>query len=133
MPCFQSAFINKQWWIHHPKLAKTSECNDGLIKVGRQINGSKMNAVHKISASKVLWNKISKQNSYINPTLLIKMINWNYDLVSSIIITDFAFNYIYQIVFELINSGASMQQTQYGGISPCFIRNAHIKVFTDLV
>lgn len=29
------------------------------------------------------------------------MINWNYDLVSSIIITDFAFNYIYQIVFEL--------------------------------
>lgn len=102
MPCFQSAFINKQWWIHHPKLAKTSECNDGLIKVGRADKWvKKWTPYIKYQPAKCFEIKILKQNSYINPTLLIKMINWNSDLVSSILITDFTFNYIYQIVFEL--------------------------------
>lgn len=88
----------------------------------------------KYQPAKCFEIKILRQNSYINPTLLIKMINWNYDLVSSIIITDFTFNYIYQIVFEL---GEAVVQTcsrpYYGEILPCFIWIIHIKVFIDLV
>ena len=135
MPCFQSAFINKQRWIHHPKLAKTSECNDGFIKVGRADKWvTKWTPYIKYQPAKCSEIKILQQNSYINPTLLIKMINWNSDLVSSILITDFTFNCIYRIVLEL---GYTVVQTcnrqYYGDVSPCFLWIVHIKVFMDLV
>lgn len=110
----------KQWWIHHPKLAKTSECNDGLIKIGRvdkwikkwmlKTNKQKMNAVHKILASKVLWNKnlepefIYKSNTTsqkIETVVLFQVLQLQISHLTAFI----------RIVWTWVDNGTDMQQT----------------------